>query len=224
MRKYTIISIVISLIVVGIIFYFISAREVVAPGEIVGVPIENEFDSKTVYTTDMNFDKKILLNDCAMRGGSFNECGSVCEAQAEMCIEVCAYTCEFEIRKPLDAEPAEFTAETTKLETVSDFGGEGIATREYDGIAYIHTVTVKLDAPPEGRYFMSWLINPLDPDDYFTSGRLEKAGGGYALTYTSKENKLKYAEILITLETEDNDVDTMGEKILFGVFKERGDK
>lgn len=59
-----------------------------------GVSIEQEFEGKIVYTTDLSVDKEPLRAHCSAQRGEFNDCGSVCEPDAEMCASVCAYTCE----------------------------------------------------------------------------------------------------------------------------------
>ncbi len=64
----------------------------IPPGE--ELPIRQTFDNKVVYTTDVGLDTEAFKSDCRERGGEFNECGSVCAPDAEMCIEVCAYTCD----------------------------------------------------------------------------------------------------------------------------------
>lgn len=58
------------------------------------VPIESEFPNKIVYGTSGDLDADELKKDCDARGGTFNSCGSVCPSDAEVCIQVCAYTCE----------------------------------------------------------------------------------------------------------------------------------
>lgn len=58
------------------------------------VDVEADFGSKVVYTSDMSVDTAALEADCELRGGEFNECGSVCEPDAEICTEQCAYTCD----------------------------------------------------------------------------------------------------------------------------------
>ena len=60
------------------------------------IPIESEFEDKIVYTTDGSVDTEPLIQHCAAKGGTFNECGSVCESDAEICIQVCAFTCELQ--------------------------------------------------------------------------------------------------------------------------------
>jgi hypothetical protein len=52
-----------------------------------------EYPEKIVYTTDRDVDVAVLRTDCENRDGVFNECGSPC-AEGEVCVEVCAYTCE----------------------------------------------------------------------------------------------------------------------------------
>ena len=58
------------------------------------VPIQSEFSDKIVYGTNADLDEEALRNNCDSRGGTFNTCGSVCD-KGEVCIQVCAFTCEF---------------------------------------------------------------------------------------------------------------------------------
>ncbi|PIR98492.1 MAG: hypothetical protein COT88_01555 [Candidatus Colwellbacteria bacterium CG10_big_fil_rev_8_21_14_0_10_41_28] len=53
-----------------------------------------DFGSKIVYTTDLQTPKEALIEHCDLRGGVFNECGSICEPDVFTCASVCAYTCE----------------------------------------------------------------------------------------------------------------------------------
>lgn len=52
------------------------------------------YDSRIVYTTNTNLVETPFVNDCGVRGGTFNACGSPCSPDAEICVSVCAYTCE----------------------------------------------------------------------------------------------------------------------------------
>lgn len=56
------------------------------------IKVEKDFGNKIVY--DMNQNKDNLVIDCNARGGTFNECGSVCASDAEICTKQCALTCE----------------------------------------------------------------------------------------------------------------------------------
>jgi hypothetical protein len=58
------------------------------------VAIMAVFEDKVVYSTDAAVDTIPLREDCAERGGSFNECGSACASDAETCVAVCAFACE----------------------------------------------------------------------------------------------------------------------------------
>ncbi len=58
------------------------------------VPIENIFSDKIVYTTNPDANSAALRANCRERGGEFRECGSPCPANAKICIQVCAFTCE----------------------------------------------------------------------------------------------------------------------------------
>ena len=57
--------------------------------------IENDFGSKIVYGTSQSLDVSALRIDCESSGGAFDTCGSPCESDAEACIDVCAFTCEY---------------------------------------------------------------------------------------------------------------------------------
>ncbi|MCK5095835.1 MAG: hypothetical protein KAR24_00615 [Candidatus Pacebacteria bacterium] len=58
------------------------------------VLIESDFGTKIVYGTSQSVDTAPLIKDCEARGGVFNTCGNPCGPEAEMCITVCAFTCE----------------------------------------------------------------------------------------------------------------------------------
>jgi hypothetical protein len=165
--KYTIVSLVIVLIIVGAAFYYFSAREAVAPGEVIDVPLKTVEEEGTQEKEDFG-------------------------------------------------EPEEFTAEMTKLEAVGGYTGDGIATREYDGLSFIHTITARLDDPAEDKFYEGWLV---EGSDFFSTGKLEKAGGGYALTYTNVDDKSDYNEVVVTLETLAQGLDNNPEAhVLEGVF------
>lgn len=66
---------------------------IVASGSI---PIQAWYPEKIVYATDQSVDVEALRQDCRVRKGAFNECGSVCSRDAAVCVEMCAFTCEFE--------------------------------------------------------------------------------------------------------------------------------
>ena len=58
------------------------------------VPVMQEYAKKVVYTTDRSLDAAPLQADCTERGGTFQDCGSPCAPDADMCTQVCAYTCQ----------------------------------------------------------------------------------------------------------------------------------
>lgn len=60
------------------------------------VHIDNDFNSKVVYITGASSAYEITAfeNDCRLRRGTFNTCGSPCEPGASICASVCAYTCD----------------------------------------------------------------------------------------------------------------------------------
>ncbi|MCW9054408.1 MAG: tryptophan-rich sensory protein [Candidatus Pacebacteria bacterium] len=58
------------------------------------VPIEAEYQTHIVYTSDVGLDKEPFRSDCRARSGVFQSCGSPCDTSAEVCIAACAFTCE----------------------------------------------------------------------------------------------------------------------------------
>lgn len=60
------------------------------------IEVQGTFTNKIVYTTDQDVSREALKNHCQNEGGVFNECGSTCGPEAEICSTVCAFTCEFE--------------------------------------------------------------------------------------------------------------------------------
>jgi hypothetical protein len=88
--------IILAVVVLIALYYIIGpvkeVNESPTPGD--ELPIENEFDSKIVYTTNTDLDAGPFEADCEAREGVFNDCGSSCEPEADFCAEVCAYTCD----------------------------------------------------------------------------------------------------------------------------------
>ncbi len=56
--------------------------------------IEKKFDNKLVYLLNPGTTIEELQTHCAIEGGTFNTCGSVCATDAEMCVKMCGLTCE----------------------------------------------------------------------------------------------------------------------------------
>ena len=82
-----ILIIILVLMVLLFLIYFINKNT----GKI---NIEKDYGNKIVYTTDVSKDKFNYINDCKKRSGTFNECGNVCSSDAELCIQICAFTCD----------------------------------------------------------------------------------------------------------------------------------
>lgn len=72
------------------------------------VKIEEKFENKIVYTTNLEeVNKDELIEDCKERGGTFQECGSPCSESARACIQACAYTCLLESKEKDNKEENE---------------------------------------------------------------------------------------------------------------------
>lgn len=95
MKLSTILLAILVLILVGLVsFLWWSAN---GPKPVAEVPIQARFEDKIVYTTDQSVDREMLARHCQTEGGSFNECGSACAKDAEVCAETCAFTCELKL-------------------------------------------------------------------------------------------------------------------------------
>lgn len=81
--------VLILIIILGLGWYFLGQTP-----EGAQIPIESEFDTKVVYTTETSTSTEPFIADCNERGGTFNECGTICEPEAEACAAVCAFTCD----------------------------------------------------------------------------------------------------------------------------------
>lgn len=88
--------IILAAVVLIALYYIVGLNdqgdESLTPGN--ELPIEEEFASKIVYTTDISLDAGPFEADCGIRGGAFDDCGTICEPGADICAEVCAYTCD----------------------------------------------------------------------------------------------------------------------------------
>lgn len=93
MKKLWLIILLVAVVALGV-YMFMGDDSSGDNGDSQPVQIEERFDSKVVYTTDMSANREALMADCELRGGEFNECGSICPSDADMCAEVCAYTCD----------------------------------------------------------------------------------------------------------------------------------
>lgn len=80
------------LLLVGIILLNWNADFIEEPRD--NISTQAEFDSKIVYTTDTTIPPEQFQLHCKSLGGEFNECGTPCAPDADVCAQVCAFTCE----------------------------------------------------------------------------------------------------------------------------------
>ncbi len=74
------------------------------------VRIQDVFPEKIVYDSSAPQNtEEVMRAHCRAEGGTFNTCGSVCPATAEVCTEQCAFTCE--LTTTVEQPPAAGTAE-----------------------------------------------------------------------------------------------------------------
>jgi len=91
--KYTLV--IISIIIITIIGVTIWSNSTL-PDDL---SIQKKYETKIIYTTSQSITKEnktLYIEDCRSRGGTFNDCGSPCAPDAEICTQVCAYTCDLE--------------------------------------------------------------------------------------------------------------------------------
>ncbi len=61
---------------------------------------ESVLPNQIIYTYDTSLDTAPYEADCKEKGGEFDACGSPCAPDNEVCVQVCAYTCELPLEKP----------------------------------------------------------------------------------------------------------------------------
>ena len=103
------------------------------------------------------------------------------------------------------------------LSALEGFEGEGTAQRSFVDGNFSHSVSALIEDPKEGKFFEGWLVK--GPNDFFSTGRMEKEDGIYVLRYDSSENKYDYPRVVITEETESLGLDGNPEThVLEGTF------
>ena len=108
--------------------------------------------------------------------------------------------------------------ESAALNAVGDYSGSGTATRQYDGSRFIHTVTANIGAPAEGKFYEGWLVRKI-PFSIVSTGKLNKNGNAYILTFSSADDLNNHPGVVITEETESMGLDGKPEAhVLEGSF------
>lgn len=91
----------------------------------------------------------------------------------------------------------------TELSDVTGGSASGIATRDFTEGKFTHAVLADLPEP-EGGFYEGWLVRGEEGDvnfDFFSTGKLRIAKGGYVLEYTSAKDYSDYNKVVITFET-----------------------
>lgn len=89
------------------------------------------------------------------------------------------------------------------LEDVTGGDTMAIATREYEGGLFSHTVLADLSDPLPGTFYEGWLVigEPGDANFHFIStGKMRVAKGGYLLEFESSTDYSDHLGVVITLE------------------------
>ena len=118
-----------------------------------------------------------------------------------------------------NSQSVEVKVETITLKAVDNYTGSGTATRIFANGAFTHTVNASIGDPAEGKFYEGWLVNMSLTPKFFSTGKLEKKGNSYTLTYTSKKDYSNYISVIITEEDEANGLDGVPEAhVLEGEF------
>lgn len=67
-----------------------------APADTEPAYVESVYPEKIVYKTNENTDLDQIKKDCVERGGEFNDCGSECAGDVDLCSMRCVYACDLE--------------------------------------------------------------------------------------------------------------------------------
>jgi len=137
-----------ALLLMGLWVYFSMGREQDMETR-PGVPVQEAFDTKIVYTTDMEADTALLAADCRDRGGVFNECGSICAPEESICAEVCAYTCEDIPRGETGETPSD---QPPAGEMAPEVDTRGWSNRALEGYGVTHISVHPKGIPTEGLF------------------------------------------------------------------------
>ena len=95
-RQYIIIILGLLFVAIGLAYSFVyvsEQEEAERARSVERAPVQAEFENKIVYDASQLKSVEIARSDCSLRGGEFDECGSPCAPEAEVCIEICALTC-----------------------------------------------------------------------------------------------------------------------------------
>lgn len=109
--------------------------------------------------------------------------------------------------------------EAADLQAVGTYRGNGRATRSFDGTTFTHTVQANVGEPAKGKFYEGWLVKKKPTLTFFSTGKMEKQGNVYVLTYTASENYPDHQDVVITEESEAFGLDGKPEDhVLEGTF------
>jgi|GEM_PF-2192385 len=104
-----------------------------------------------------------------------------------------------------------------EIKAVGKYSGNALATRSYLDGKFIHNVVANIADPTSGKFYEGWLVKGTS---FFSTGKMEKINGQYALKYESDKDSRNYKKIVITEETEAQGLDGKPEAhVLEGEFE-----
>ena len=102
-RNNRLIVVVAIILVFALYFVFVTFSDKAPVVSQMELPVRNEvvpqlpmiavFKNKIVYTTQIASPKTDYIDDCRVRGGTFNSCDTGCDVGVTKCAITCAYTC-----------------------------------------------------------------------------------------------------------------------------------
>lgn len=109
--------------------------------------------------------------------------------------------------------------ERASLRDVSGGGASGLATRNYDGEEFTHSILAALPETETGKFYEGWLVLGEEGDEEYSilnTGKLQQSKGGFLLEFSSDQDLSDYQKVIVTLE--ENDDSTPEDHILEGSF------
>ena len=111
------------------------------------------------------------------------------------------------------------SVDTITLKSVGNYTGSGTATRIFANGTFTHTVNASIGDPDSGKFYEGWLVNMSLTPKFFSTGKLQKDGNSYKLSYTNSKDYSNYSNVVITEEDEANGLDGVPEAhVLEGEF------
>jgi len=96
------------------------------------------------------------------------------------------------------------TPQMATLKPIGKSTDSGTATRVFVNDQFLLAVTAQLPDPPQGKFYQGWLVKKTPKSEFLLTGKMNKAGSNYSLTYTQTGDLSSYPGVVVTLEQKDD--------------------